>query len=234
MLPGRPLLAGLLLLICSACATQGVDKIAVTPSSEKAAVMVRAPSLPTTYSLGISAFDPENYALETNSFSGGWADLDIYGGRGGYDFYGKMIEPGTYVVRSVSQQHNWSTCFQNGTVMFSAEPGEIVYLGTFNGLKAVLELQSHARANPYSMNNESFYYMDGISPPEFAVPDEAEVETLRAFIETNMPLSSAAATVATLTTTKFGTGTSLFGGQRVCGGYGREGAEEQLRGASEQ
>lgn len=210
-----------LLIATPALAAPKPSKIAITPDSTDAAVLVRAPRLPVTYTLGISRFDPVAQNLLTGSFSGGWVNMEVAGGGPGQAYVLRRLKPGTYVLRDVSQQQYWAVCFGDATRQFSVGPGRLLYLGDFDGPTAIAELHANVRANPghgRAKQGTIHHYLDNVTPPRLTEPDAAALAEAAAWLKAESPATTVAPVVATLTPAKFGTGVTLIG-QRACGGY---------------
>ncbi|TRW15123.1 hypothetical protein [Glacieibacterium frigidum] len=210
-----------LLIATSALAAPKPSKIAITPASADAAVLVRAPRLPVTYTLGISRFDPVAQNLLTGTFSGGWVNMVIDGGAPGQSYVLRKLKPGTYVVRDVSQQEYWAVCFGDATRQFSVGPGQLLFLGDFDGATPIAELHANVRANPghgSAKQDTIHHYLDKVTPPRLAEPDAVALAEAAAWLKAESPGTTVTPVAATLTPTKFGTGVTLFG-QRACGGY---------------
>lgn len=225
MMPRLLVLTALFLASPTSAATKP-GKVAVTPASTDAAVMVEAPRLAAGYVLGISAFDPAENNLKTNSFSGGWVSLNVSpaarNSASETAFVVQRVKPGTYVVRDVSQQGAWGVCFGEATVQFSVKPGELLFLGRLDAETPLKELQRNAMIKGhYSARNGTIYhYVEGITPPAFAATDPAALAAAEAFARANMPKTTVKPQPVIFTPARFGTGKSLFG-QDVCGGYFR-------------
>lgn len=210
-----------LLIATPALAEPKPAKIAITPGSTEAAVLVRAPRLSVTYTLGISRFDPVAQNLLTGSFSGGWVNVLVDGGVPGHSYVLRKVKPGTYVIRDVSQQHYWAVCFGDATRQFSIAPGQLLFLGDFDGATAIAELHANVRSNPghgRAQQGTIHHYLDNVTPPRLTEPDAMALAAAAAWLKAESPGTTAAPVAATLTPAKFGTGVTLFG-QRACGGY---------------
>ena len=214
------LLAALLATAASAAASDKPAKVAVTPESKDAAVIVHAPVMSVPYVIGFSKFDPVQSSLQSNSF-GGWANIDVRGDRSTDGYLVRRIKPGTYVLRDVSQQSAWGVCFHERTVQFDVKPGQVLYLGQFDGVTAVTELQRNAvtHGDMTARGSDVHLYFDGITPPTFTPVDPAELDRVKAFMASAMPKTSVAPQAVAFRPATFGTGRDLFGMQRICGGY---------------
>jgi hypothetical protein len=93
----------------SAAATQKAEKIAITPTSERGAVIIKAADIPisypyqTGYRLVLRKYDAEHEAMQGGPYSG-TATFDAKTSLF-YDGYLAMdLKPGTYVISEFSRQ----------------------------------------------------------------------------------------------------------------------------------
>lgn len=217
---GRAVAALLLAVMPAAAgASDKPAKVAITPQSDEAAVIWRAPSLRTEYQLVLAKFDP----VESNTTAGplgGWANLTVESGRDGVGWFVKRIKPGIYVVNSLNQQTSWANCYHADTLQFEVKAGQLLYLGEFDGAVGVAQLQRNAVLHGDLMvrQGQFHHYFDGIAAPGFAPVDAAGLDAAAAFSRTAMPRTTVAPTAVAFRSARFGTGSTLFG-ERVCGGY---------------
>lgn len=205
-------------------AAKEARKIAITPASPKAAIVIKAPVLPvapgyqTSYRIGLQRYDHVNQSMEGRLFSGTVFAAKPHSFVDGYLV--EELEPGTYAFQYLSQQDHWALCFNGGSRYFTVKPGEIVYLGEMNVRLHVAELQRLAIQNHRtSSRGEPIHFFDTVTPPTLAPVDEADLEAVAAMVRTRMPGSTVAPRKATFGEAKFGTGHNLFGLSRICGGY---------------
>ncbi|HEY0086518.1 MAG TPA: hypothetical protein VGB65_11475 [Allosphingosinicella sp.] len=213
-----------LLLAVAACVASPVSaanpsKIAITPESRDAAVIMRAPSTSAVYTLAIARYDPAAQDL-----SGGWEALPVpTAEQRSSDYVVQKVKPGTYVVRELIQQARWGVCFHAGTLQFDVKPGQAVYLGEFDAGTPLGELQRNALsrrdlvAGSYTLHN----YFDGISTPRFTQPADPALPEVRAFMAEALPRTRVAPVAAQFRPATFSTGRALLGA-RVCGGMVRK------------
>jgi len=191
-------------------------KVAVTPASPDAVLIVRTPPLGVLYTLAISRYDPDKQDL-----AGDWVAMPVQAqDRRDSDFLVEKVKPGTYAIQQFVQQARWGVCFHAGTLQFDVKAGEAVYLGQFDAATPLAELQRRALdakdlyAGGFTVHN----YFDGITPPKFTQPDDPALPEVRAFIAREMPKTKVAPVRARFRPATFRAGRALVGSQRVCGG----------------
>lgn len=209
----------------AAGATQDPGKIAITPASPRAAIIIKAANLPvpptykTSYRIGLQVYDPaartmrggpfggsETIAAKPKSFVDGYLVIDL--------------KPGTYAFRDLSRQDFWALCFNDASLQFTVRPGEVVYLGELDVVKHVAELQRLAtETGQLSTRGQPVHFFDGVSPPAFAPVDAAGLAAAAAMVRLRMPGTTVSPSAVRFTPARFGTGSDLFGLQRICGGY---------------
>lgn len=203
---------------------QDVAKIAITPQSQNAALIIKAPNLPppptyrTAYRINLQAYDAEKLAMRGGPFGGG----ATFAARPKAFVDGYLvvdIKPGTYVFRDISKQDFWALCFNNDSRQFTVKPGEVVYLGEIDARLHMAELQHRAIMSGQIRTNKLVHFFDGVSPPAIAPIDEAGLAAAAAMVTARMPKTSVAPKAAEFSPARFGTGSDLFGLSRVCGGY---------------
>ncbi len=220
MIGVRRLAWAALLVAAPAAATDRPAKVAITPKSGDAVLIVRAPTLPVPYQIGISRFDPVESQLTSNPL-GGWADMTVSADKSTDGYIVRTVKPGTYVLRDVSQQLAWGLCFHADTLQFDVRPGEVVYLGSFDGETPIRELQREAIAHMdlVARSGTVHHYFDDVTPPTFTAATAEDMDRVRAFVANSMPKTSVAPSAVAFRPARFGTGSDLFGTQKVCGGY---------------
>ncbi|NNM75468.1 hypothetical protein HJG53_00905 [Sphingomonas sp. ID1715] len=211
-------------------AEQRAEKIAITPESKMAAIIFKSPQLPvpptvqSAYRLHIAPYDPAEGVMK-GLFGAGRSIAAkpklLYDG-----YYVSDVEPGTYVFGSLSRQDYWAVCFNGGSRQFTVRAGEVLYLGDFDARKHVTELERLAITSGRitSRNSEAVHFFDTVAPPAFAPVSEDDLVAVAAMMKVRMPNTSVAPKAVTFADAKFGTGSDLFGLNRVCGGYYRKGA----------
>ena len=205
-------------------AEQNPAKIAITPQSNRAAIMFRSPVLPvpaslrSAYHLDLQIYDPVNQRME-GGYPGGAVSIGAIPRLmvGGYVFMD--LKPGTYAITDFSRQDWWILCFQDASLQFTVAAGEIVYLGAFNAAKALVEVIGKAQSSGrISTRGAPVDFFDNVAPPEFAPIDAADLAAAAASAKLSMPLTTVAPRAVVFAPARFGTGSTLFGG-RHCGGY---------------
>ena len=223
-----PLAAVLFVALAAAApvAAKEVADFAITPGSADALIIFKAPDIPrppgykTSWRMGVQAYDPAEQKLSAGPFGGN----ETLAGRpksfvDGYLV--EMVKPGTYVFRDFSRQDYWSLCFNGDSLQFTVKPGEVLYLGEFDAVKHVVELErltvSTGQVTTRSGNPVQFF--DTVSPPAFAPVDEAQLAAVAAMMKSRMPKTTVEPKAASFKPARFGTGHDLFHIQRICGGY---------------
>ena len=203
-------------LLATAAPAANPARIAVTPSSADAVLIVRTPATGVLYTIAIARYDPAQQDL-----SGDWVAFPVPPqGTGESGFGVEKVKPGTYVIKEVVQQARWGVCFYAGTLQFDVKSGEAVYLGTLDAATPLAELRRHAVAakDLYAGGFTVHNYFDEITPPRFQQPADPALPEVRAFIAGEMPKTTVAPRLAQFRPATFRAGRALLGGQRVCGG----------------
>lgn len=210
-----------------AMAEQKAAKIAVTPGSDMAAIIFRAPDLPkpggsyiSSYKIGFKKYDAANEALQGGPFAGSLlmsARPSLF--AGGYLV--SDLKPGTYVVTELSRQDLWALCFHDSSVQFTVKPGEVLYLGDLDATFHVAELQRKAiSSGKLRLRQGSLaHFFDNVTPPKFMPGSAADLPAVAAMMKSAMPRTTVAPRLAQFQPARFGTGRDLFGLSRICGGY---------------
>lgn len=215
-----------LALATSAAATQKAEKIAVGPGSGRGLVIVKAPDIPisppyqTGYRLTLRVYDAEHEAMKGGPF-GGSATFEAKS-KLFYDGYLVMdVKPGTYVISEFSRQDIWALCFHDNSVQFTVAAGEAIYLGELDAVGHVRELEQKAvlSGRTISMNHEPMHFFDDITPPMLRPVSQEDLAAATRMVQARMPKTTATLHAATFAPARFGTGSDLFGLNRVCGGY---------------
>jgi hypothetical protein len=218
--------AALAIAAATPAAAKDVTDFAITPGSADALIVFRAPDIPrppgykTSWRMGLQSYDPAEQKLQAGPFGGN----EMLAGRpksfvDGYLF--EMVKPGTYVFRDFSRQDLWSLCFNGASLQFTVKPGEVLYLGEFDAMKHVLELETLAvtTGRVTARSGQPVQFFDTVSPPAFAPVDEAGLAAAAAMMKARMPKTTVAPKPARFSPARFGTGHDLFHIQRICGGY---------------
>jgi hypothetical protein len=218
------LLIAALLLTAAAPADKKPKGMVITPASAEGAIILRAPRMPIEYVIGISAYDPVERQLKSGTFSGGWADVEVKRmkeGRNASDYFVRKVKPGSYVFRAISQQSAWANCYHAKTFQFEVKPGEVLYLGAFDGATALMQLQENiVRSGRLSVQSGNVaHYFDDIPAPPLERADDAALAAAQAKLRADMPTITSPLRAAAIKPATFGTGRDLFGLQRICGGW---------------
>jgi hypothetical protein len=211
----------------AALAEQKAAKIAITPASDKAAIIFKAPDLPkpmgsyiSSYKIGIKKYDAANRALQGGPFAGSV----LVAARPSLFAQGYLmsdLKPGTYVVTDLSRQDLWALCFHDNSLQFTVKPGEVLYLGNFDAAFHVEELQRMAMTSgKISVRQGSVaHFFDNVTPPKFTPGTSDDLVAVTAMMKAAMPNTTVAPRLVEFQPARFGTGRDLFGLQRICGGY---------------
>ena len=242
MLNVRALALSLLLVTLSVAPAAARDpaRIAITPESERAAIILKAELLPipptyrTSYRIGLQRYEPAEQRLMGGPYGGNY----VFAARRNSFVDGYMVlevEPGTYAFRDLSRQDYWALCFNDNSLQFTVRPGEIVYLGEIDARSHVAELERMAVMTGRTMvrSGNVAHFFDGVSPPAFKPVDEAGLAAVTAMVTARMPRTTVAPRAAEFTPARFGTGSDLFGLQRICGGYWQRRAQGTAAGENE-
>ena len=200
-------------------------RIAITPESQRAAIILKAELLPipptyrTSYRIGLQRYEPAEQRLMGGPYGGNY----VFAARRNSFVDGYMVlevEPGTYAFRDLSRQDYWALCFNDNSLQFTVRPGEVVYLGEIDARHHVAELERMAvMSGRTSTRSQVVHFFDGVSPPAFKPVDEVGLAAATAMVRARMPRSTVAPRAAEFAAARFGTGRDLFGTSRICGGY---------------
>ena len=177
----------------------------ITPSSKESVVLMRVDSQPYPYSVwfsreGSGGFGRRIYALDVKPH-----EFAPYTAR--------TLAPGNYQMNSIVQQGAWSSCFGNGSVAFTIEPGKVYYLGSLNAMPLLAELQQGAIARRKTSLTRGALAV-GWEPtikPEFTISGDAELVEVRQFVAQRMPQTTAQVVPLSTRPTRFG----MTGGEKV-------------------
>lgn len=209
----------------AAIAGQKADSIAITPDSKRAAIIIKSQSIPppptmaSGFHLTFAAYDPQAEALASGFFSGSYrllAKPKLF-----YDGYlVSDIKPGTYIVQEFTRQDRWALCYNEASRVFTVKPGEALYLGEFDSIGSLRALEGEVSKSMrfFSVGGALVHFFD-VAPPLFKPIAEGEIEQVQAFVTARMPRTTSSVTAAVFSTGRFGTGSDLFGTNKVCGGY---------------
>jgi len=200
--------------------------IAITPASQRAALILKtnplpvAPGMRTAYRLTLQTYDPADGKLLGAPFGG----LAVFAARPKEFVDGYLVvdvKPGTYVFKEFSEQDRWTLCFNGASRSFTVKPGEILYLGEFDAATHEVELQGRTVMSGQTViRGHGFVsFFDTVAPPRVTPPDEAGLAAAVALVKARLPKSTSAPQAPLYRDARFGTGNDMFGLQRVCGGY---------------
>lgn len=200
--------------------------VAITPTSQRAALILKADPLPvapgmrTAYRFTLQTFDPAGQKLRGGPFAG----LAVFAARPKEFVDGYLVldvAPGTYVFKDFSQQDRWSLCFNGGSRSFDVKPGEILYLGALDADAHATELaQRTVMSGQTTIRGQGFVsFFDTVTPPRITPPDDAGLAAAAAFVKARSPKSTVTPRAPVYRDARFGTGNDMFGTNRLCGGY---------------
>lgn len=206
-------------------AADKAEKIAVTPESGKAVLIIKTDELPVPASLAsgfhlvLAPYDAEREALGGSNFGG----RKTFKARPSRFYEGYLVldvKPGTYVVQEFSRQDSWALCYHADSLQFTVKPDQALYLGTFDSIGSVQELEGNAlRTGRLTTTGALVHFFDGISAPRFAEASSDDLAQAQAMATRAMPRTTVPVQPVEFRKARFGTGTDLFGTNRVCGGY---------------
>ncbi|UKK83745.1 hypothetical protein L7H23_14380 [Sphingopyxis sp. BSN-002] len=217
-------LAAVMLAMPVVAPAKDAARIAVTPASKEALLVIKAPALrpaptfKTAYRLGLSVYDAENQSMK----GGPWGGKAVFEAQPKKFVDGYLlltVKPGTWVFQDFSQQDRWALCFQDGSRQFDVAAGEVVYLGEFDALAHAIELQRIAVMTLRTSTTGFEHFFENVTPPRLTPAGEADLDAVRAMLTARSPGTTAPLRAASYTPARFGTGSDLFGLSRVCGGY---------------
>lgn len=201
--------------------------LAITPAGPDAAVILRVPRVEVLYNIGIRSYDPVERRLAPGPMGPAWINVIIRPGEPRDAFVINKVKPGTYVFTDVMQQTRWATCFHKDSYQFSIKPGQILYLGEFDGVSALREVQRQAVARGHlAVSNYTFHnYFDDVPPPPLNPGDERSLAEAQSFFVAEHPRTTSRVTRAELSPAIFGTGRNPIGTKRMCSGWRSKKAE---------
>lgn len=212
-------------------AGQKAESIAVTPASDRAVIILRSQSIPppptmaSGFHLTFAAYDPQAESLASGFFGGSYrllAKPKLF-----YDGYLVTdIKPGTYIVQEFTRQDRWALCYNGESRVFTVKAGEALYLGEFDSVGSLRDLEGEVNKSFrfLSVGGALVHFFD-VAPPRFKPIGQGEIEKVQAFVKARMPRTTAPVTPVEFGIGQFGTGSDLFGSNRVCGGYYRGSAK---------
>jgi hypothetical protein len=208
-----------------AWAGQKAEKIAVTPDSDRAVIIIKSQSIPppptmaSGFHLTLAAYDAQEEALASGLLGGSYrllAKPKLF-----YDGYLVAdIKPGTYIIQEFTRQDRWALCYNGESRVFTVKAGEALYLGEFDSIGSLRALDTEVGRTMrfISVGGKLVHFFD-VAPPQFKPVGEGEVEKVQAFVAARMPRTTAPVKAVEFAAGRFGTGSDLFGTNRVCGGY---------------
>lgn len=218
----------------SACgATRLNQTSALAPGDETALiVMSTMKSTRDLANLRITTFDAEtgntagSFGGQHVSFSNGFYLQSRTEAGKSITYAVTSVRPGSFVYRAWTSQTAWAVCFHADTLSFDVGPGEVVFLGNFDGSVHSRELQVNALLNgDFSVTTnrgnpiEFHHYFDDISPPDVTPPTAESLDAATRWLNSTMPNVTAPVRSAEYAPATFAVGRTLTGLDRICGGY---------------
>jgi hypothetical protein len=202
------------------CTVTSTDptKVALPQGSNKAVVLIEADPTRIGYVLQVSRYDPSKRSLDSSQFEG--RALFQVDPSATPTYLAATLDPGTYVFADLIQQGFWAVCFQDRTLGFTLQPGDVVFLGNFHPGLHLAQLEQLAVQNRQTQTNTAVHYFDHIVPPQISRPTANSADFLMAkkYEDTSMPALHGRLQPVTYTQANFGIGYALTG-DRICGGY---------------
>lgn len=213
----------------AAFSTKKVDKIAIAPTSKKAAIIIKAKDIPvsdsyrTSFRMVLRTFDIEKQALRGGPL-GGSVMLEAQPRLFTDGYLVADLEPGTYVFQSFSRQDSWILCFNDNSRYFTIKPGEVLYLGEINSEKHVRELEMLAISTGQTRARRSapVNFFDEVSAPDFSPVDDAALLAVAAMVKAKMPNTTVTPKAAEFGQAHFESASDPLGVARICGGHHRK------------
>ena len=99
-----------------------------------------------------------------------------------------LLEPGTYVLRSFTQQRKWGLCFQDRTQIIEVKSQSISYLGSIDLSELIIGLQTAVAKDPNpdlrkASSETASYYFEDVPEWGFVENSNTDVEAAAAFLE---------------------------------------------------
>jgi hypothetical protein len=202
----------------AACAvTRDPTKVDFPDDAGQGLVLLKAGSAPIRYTLNVVEYDEVEQAIDVDTRRG-----FTVGGSANPAYVALLLRPGTYVFQDIVQQGSWAVCFNEGTRSFSIKAGEALFLGDLNPVPHLAQLQHLAleSGQTEARTGDTYHYFDNIVPPQVTMPspDSMDFRAAKAFESSAMPMLHGRLKPALYKSARFGTGYTLFGISRVCGG----------------
>lgn len=230
----------LFMALAGPSSAQSRDKLVLAPDSSTAMIVIKtdwwqpATEMQSAFKILLSTYDPEQAKLgSAPGFAGGGALIEVKRKKliGGYLIM--PIKPGRWVYQAYQQQDKWTLCFNAATLQFDVKPGEVVYLGEFDGFAhrdwLTRKVRTSGRGTISGYGFVDFFDLEG--PPTIKPIDDAGIAAVNTMLATQAPQVSAPVRAAIYTPATFGTGSTLFA-ERRCGGYFVKGAKKTKKSKS--
>lgn len=213
----------------TAAASDRADRVAVTPDSDRAAIIIKTDDLPAPaglasgFHLTIARYDAADGTLDASPF-GGRETIRARRQRFVDGYLVLEIQAGTYVIQQFTRQDLWSLCYNAETLQFSIRPGQVVFLGEFDSRASLGLLTSQVLLSGQSRTTTGIgggvVFFDVPEPPFVPVTPEtlAAAETMA---RTRMPRTTSPIEAVDFSRVSFATGTDILGTSQQCGGYRR-------------
>ncbi|HYW14770.1 MAG TPA: hypothetical protein VE891_01270 [Allosphingosinicella sp.] len=166
----------------AALATPDPGKLKVDPASKQGVILFRAPVLSTTYNIDLRR---EN--------GGGWSGFEpvfIHAGpRTGMRWIAIKAKPGRWALTSLGQQLRWNICYWKDVPTFEVRPGQITFVGEWDGETALQRLSAMAVRGGQTVSTGQYfwYWNDDNRPPLSGGADPSLRREAEAFVRSGMP-----------------------------------------------
>jgi len=201
----------------------------VAQHSSYAVVLLRVDPAQEDFDVNLMAYDEAAQSLGIHLFTDA-IRFHIPGaiqsnGMIGTSYVALVAKPGTYVFQDIVQQHIWGLCFNNSSLAFTLNPGDVVFLGNLNNRVHLGQLQrlavAHHEVTAPNGAMKDFFDPEILPPqvtrPGLTTPDFLEAKRYEA---ANMPTSNGRLKPVEYRPAKFGVG-YVWTGEKVCGGLMR-------------
>lgn len=132
-----------------------------------------------------------------------------------------LLEPGTYVLRSFTQQEKWGLCFQDETQIIEVKSRSISYLGSIDLSDLIIGLQTAVSKDPNpdlrkASSEIASYYFEDVPEWGFVENSNKDVEAAAAFLERQPTYYRLNVIRADATAGSFSTRKAPLSGRRRC------------------
>jgi hypothetical protein len=175
-------------------------------------VEVTPPSRVTELGLNLSSYQIETKEFTSNAFKGQTLLQAVKGQKGQVRYLAGLVKTaGTYIAHEMSTQFFWNACFDQGTRVFTFEPGKVYYLGSVDATEPMVRIVNEL---PHQTQRSLWVFGMGLplTPPAQKSGWEQDVA---AFLAEALPSVEAPVLAAEGFEVAFATGKGAFGG-KIC------------------